>query len=36
VVLYFTLPTKQGTQVGLLPMANQSSLGLALRGKLEL
>ena len=36
VVLYFTLPTKQGTQVGLLPMADQSSLGLALRGKLEL
>ena len=34
VVLYFTLPTKQGTQVGLLPMADQSSLGLALRGKL--
>jgi serine/threonine-protein kinase len=36
VVLYFTLPTKHGTQVGLLPMADQSSLGLALRGKLEL
>ena len=36
VVLYFTLPTKQGTQVGLLPMADPSSLGLALRGKLEL
>lgn len=36
VVLYFTLPTKHGTQVGLLPMVDQSSLGLALRGKLEL
>ncbi len=35
-VLYFTLPTKHGTQLGLLPMADQSSLGLALRGKLEL
>ncbi|HKO53293.1 MAG TPA: hypothetical protein VJV79_36540 [Polyangiaceae bacterium] len=36
VVLYFTLPTKHGTQVGMLPMADQSSLGLTLRGKLEL
>jgi hypothetical protein len=36
VVLYFTLPTKQSTQVGLLPMADRSSLGLTLRGKLEL
>lgn len=36
VVLYFTLPTKQSTQVGLIPMADRSSLGLTLRGKLEL
>ncbi len=36
VVLYFTLPTKSETRVGVLPMADQSSLGLALRGKLEL
>jgi serine/threonine-protein kinase len=36
VVLYFTLPSKHATQLGLLPMANQSSLGLALRGNLEL
>jgi serine/threonine-protein kinase len=36
VVLYFTLPTKQSTQVGLVPMADRSSLGLTLRGKLEL
>lgn len=36
VVLYFTLPTKHGTQVGMLPMFDQSSLGLALRGRLEL
>ena len=35
-VLYFTLPTKPGTQVGLLPMADPSTLGLAVRGKLEL
>jgi serine/threonine-protein kinase len=36
VVLYFTLPTKQSTQVGLVPMADRSTLGLTLRGKLEL
>jgi len=36
VVLYFTLPTKHGAQVGMVPMADQSSLGLTLRGKLEL
>jgi len=36
VVLYFTLPTKHETQVGMVPMFDQSSLGLALRGKLEL
>jgi serine/threonine-protein kinase len=35
-VLYFTLPTKQGTQVGVLPMVEPSSVGLALRGRLEL
>jgi len=35
VVLYFTLPTKRSTQVGLLPMLDQSSLGFALRGRLE-
>ncbi|HYQ40562.1 MAG TPA: hypothetical protein VER11_01295 [Polyangiaceae bacterium] len=35
-VLYFTLPTKKGTQVGMVPMAEPSTLGLALRGKLEL
>jgi hypothetical protein len=36
VVLYFVLPTKHGTQVGMLPMVDQSSLGLAVRGRLEL
>lgn len=36
VVLYFTLPTKQSTQVGVVPMVDQSSAGLALRGKLSL
>jgi hypothetical protein len=36
VVLYFALPTKQKTQVGMLPMVDQSSLGLSLRGRLEL
>ncbi|MEI9950014.1 MAG: hypothetical protein WDO74_13795 [Pseudomonadota bacterium] len=36
VVLYFALPTKQATQVGLLPTFDQSSLGLVLRGTLEL
>jgi serine/threonine-protein kinase len=35
-VLYFALPTKHGTQVGLLPMVDSSSAGLALRGRLEL
>jgi len=35
-VLYFTLPTKKGTQVGVLPMFEPSSVGLALRGRLEL
>jgi serine/threonine-protein kinase len=35
VVLYFTLPTKHGTQVGMLPMVDQSSIGLSLRGRLE-
>jgi len=35
-VLYFTLPNKRGTQVGMLPMLDQSSLGLAVRGRLEL
>lgn len=36
VVLYFVLPTKHGTQVGLAPMVDQSSAGLSLHGKLEL
>jgi len=36
VVLYFTLPTKQSTQVGVVPLFDQSSAGLALRGKLSL
>jgi len=36
VVLYFTLPTKKSTQVGMVPMADPSTLGLALRGKLDL
>ncbi|HYQ28146.1 MAG TPA: hypothetical protein VER04_13040 [Polyangiaceae bacterium] len=36
VVLYFVLPTKHGTQVGMLPLIDQSTLGLALRGRLEL
>jgi hypothetical protein len=36
VVLYFVLPTKHGTQVGMVPMVDQSSFGLSLRGKLEL
>ena len=36
VVLYFTLPTKHGTQVGLSPSIDPSSLGLAVRGRLEL
>jgi hypothetical protein len=36
VVLYFALPTKHGTQVGMLPMVDQNSLGLALRGRLSL
>ncbi len=36
VVLYFVLPTKHRTQVGMLPMLDQSSLGLALRGRLDL
>lgn len=36
VVLYFALPTKHATQVGMLPMVDQSSLGLAVRGRLEL
>jgi hypothetical protein len=36
VVLYFVLPTKHGTQVGMAPMLDQSSVGLTLRGKLEL
>jgi hypothetical protein len=36
VVLYFALPTKRGTQLGMLPMVDQSGLGLALRGRLEL
>ena len=35
-VLYFTLPTKGGKQVGMLPMLDQSTLGLAVRGRLEL
>jgi len=35
VVLYFTLP-KQRTQVGMVPMADQTSLGLSLRGKFSL
>ena len=35
-VLYFTLPSKHGTQLGLLPTGDRESLGLALRGKLEL
>jgi serine/threonine-protein kinase len=34
-VLYFTL-SKQKTQVGVLPLFDQSSVGLAVRGKLEL
>ncbi|HET7541760.1 MAG TPA: hypothetical protein VFK05_17920 [Polyangiaceae bacterium] len=34
-VLYFTLP-KQKTEVGMVPMFDQSSVGLALRGKLDL
>jgi len=36
VVLYFTLPTKHGTQVGMSPMLDPSSLGLSVRGRLEL
>jgi len=36
VVLYFTLPTKTSTRVGMVPMADPSTLGLALRGKLDL
>lgn len=36
VVLYFTLPTKHGTQVGMSPMFDPSSLGLAVRGRIEL
>src|SRR6188768_1294635 len=36
VVLYFVLPTKHGTQVGMLPLIDQSTLCLALRGRLEL
>jgi len=36
VVLYFALPTKHTTQVGLSPVFDQTSLGLAVRGKLEL
>jgi hypothetical protein len=36
VVLYFALPTKHATQVGMSPMIDQSSLGLAVRGRLEL
>jgi serine/threonine-protein kinase len=36
VVLYFVLPTKHGTQVGMVPLIDQSTLGLALRGRLEL
>jgi hypothetical protein len=36
VVLYFALPTKHGTQVGLSPMFDQASLGLTVRGRLEL
>lgn len=35
VVLYFTLP-KQRTQVGMVPMADQTTLGLSLRGKFSL
>src|SRR6478609_8405694 len=36
VVLYFVLPTKHGTHVGLSPMVAPTSLGLAFHGKLEL
>ena len=36
VVLFLVLPTKQGTQVGLLPMIEPSTLGLSVRGRLEL
>jgi len=36
VVLYFALPTKHGTQVGLSPTVAPTSVGLALHGKLEL
>lgn len=36
VVLYFVLPTKHGTQVGMTPMVDQSTVGLSLRGRLSL
>jgi serine/threonine-protein kinase len=36
VVLYFTLPTKHGTQMGMSPLFDPSTVGLALRGRLEL
>jgi len=36
VVLYFALPTKHGAQVGMLPMLDPTSVGLALRGGLDL
>jgi len=36
VVLYFALPDKHGAQVGMLPLVDQSSIGLAVRGRLEL
>jgi serine/threonine-protein kinase len=35
-VLYFTLPTKHGAQVGVLPVLDPSSVGFAVRGGLDL
>jgi serine/threonine-protein kinase len=35
-VLYFSLPRQKETQVGLMPMLDQSTLGVALRGRLAL